>query len=93
MSHVGDMAFRLKVATGLHVYPAEDVIVHVSLEWGMRSALHNLINQLESGVDVLILCTRLEIEVVESAHILDRSHIGAVERKIAVVTETGIGDA
>ena len=93
VGHVGNVAVGLKVAAGLHAGLTEHVLVHIGLKGCARRTLHNLIDELECGVDVLILGAGPEIQVIERAHVLHRGDVVAVEHKIAVAAGTRIGDA
>ena len=92
--HVGYHSAVFKVAGAFHASLVEDVLFHVLFKALARDALHNLVHQLEGGVDVLILATAwLEVEVVERLHVAAAFHIGGSEHKVAVAALACIGDA
>ena len=93
MRHVGNIAVGLIVAARLHLRPVKNTPLHIVLKGDARHAFHNLVNELEGGIDVLILGARVEIQMVERAHVLHRGDIVTVEHKVAVTAGTGVGDA
>ena len=92
VGHVVDVAAVLEVGNLVHPGRHKHVVVHICLKTLAGGALHQLIHELERGVDVLVAsAARLEVQVVEVDHVAHRLHVGGGEFKVTVGAVASVG--